>query len=416
MHEALSSLAHAVVCCTPSAHHAAARRGTGMRVLLALLASRLSTPRAACRFEFEANGEVISYENDSDLFDRTIATKGIAAILARRGRETLQVMDDYDHYASEARMADRFVARARDSGCGIDQFCDWVAYGRRYSDLYHVFDGNVTALRRHFLEYGRAEGRDCAAFTEEERDSTASFYSEARGCDMDGDDGSVAKAQGPFLAYILRGFLYHETRTPDSASGRKQSYAQDIRELWDTHEELIEVFRRKYVVLVYFATYSDCPRDVLDWARARGSIILVDLRNVKQFAKQFTTVTRALEQIPNHDAYFVTRTDITFFASFRVVVGACDHPPLNIMVLNKELGGKGVDVVHYFSASNRELFYNYLSGHVNSLSHQDAHDLGTIHKARIGYLTDEITCRVRCRNKYYTLLGYMDERCQLKDC
>ena len=201
-------------------------------------------------------------------------------------------------------------------------------------------------------------------------------------------------------AYVLRGFLKHDI-VPRSKAGKRQKYSLDIRNLWSTHEKMIDVLKRNFRhVSVWFLTYDSTPPDILEWASRRGNVVIAPIVG----STQFTTLAHGMPTLEPHDAYFIARTDITFFEPLLHLVQRHTPTPQALHVLNFEKNGKSNDVIFYFTHAKRLSFERYVSRPKRS----SAHDIHRHIRTRV--LTDVRVRKVREQNAFYDLLGHMMSR------
>mmetsp|Transcript_22116 Transcript_22116/g.47729 ORF Transcript_22116/g.47729 Transcript_22116/m.47729 type:complete len:389 (-) Transcript_22116:204-1370(-) len=139
--------------------------------------------------------------------------------------------------------------------------------------------------------------------------------------------GSASTSAGgvvcPSVAYVFHGWLYRRNVVPLSQRGwlQKVTFNLDIRKLWSSHSLVIQALGSRYRVNVYWLTYDDeANRLPLAWAARRGTII----QPLAQYngSTQWGTVSKALQsgQLPHHDFYVMTRTDIVYYAAFVLAV------------------------------------------------------------------------------------------------
>ena len=202
----------------------------------------------------------------------------------------------------------------------------------------------------------------------------------------------------PSLAYIIRGPLFDNHRVPISRKGAKQGYKIDIRDLWSTHNKMIGVLSELYEVQVIFSTYDDTPYDVKVWASDHGELLISKKKN----STQFTTTLTALTSRKRFDYYFIVRSDIRFLPAMYSIVNIY---PKNVTALNLEKTGHVNDIVHFLPHSKYDEFYRFIEDIVHEkkkAGHEKPRDM------TIDVLTSHKVPWVRHKNRYYDLLGHMD--------
>ena len=199
------------------------------------------------------------------------------------------------------------------------------------------------------------------------------------------------------LAYILRGHLFKPNHIPQSVSGEKVSYDQNLKNLWHTHQKMLESLSKYYYITIYFITYDNTPEYILDWAQNIGKIIIIESNN----STQFGTLSKGMEYVDKHDCYFITRTDILFLKKmFQIMT---NYGVINgLAILNKESNtGISNDIIFYLSHSHRSKFEKYLKTISNN-----AHSIGMVIN-KIKYITQINVKFVRAKNNLYILQGKM---------
>ena len=158
-------------------------------------------------------------------------------------------------------------------------------------------------------------------------------------------------------AYILRGFLYKKDWKPRSPIGEKYKYTHDIKKTWKYHKKFINILSEKYEVDIYFITYDITPKEYINWAKEKGTVILVPYKD----SFQFKTLSLGLKKIKEYDILVINRTDIIYYKPFYNIIRKIKNVE-NVLSMNKVLHHINLretssnDVFFWIPKKRRKLF------------------------------------------------------------